>query len=104
MLKSRVGCENGVVRLDDGARELGGRVYAELQFGLLSIVSREPFQQKRAEARSSTATEGMENEKALQTGAVVGEATQFIHDGVNELLPDGVVTTSVWGEIGIGER
>ena len=66
--------ENGVIRLDDGARELGGRVYAELQLGLLSVVGREPFEQKRTEARSSTTTEGMEDEEALQTRAVVGQA------------------------------
>ena len=30
MLKSRVSCENGVVGLNNGARELGSWVYAKL--------------------------------------------------------------------------
>lgn len=46
----------------------------------------------------------MEDEKALQTGAVVGEATQFVHDGVNELLSYSVVTTGVCKETAIQER
>ena len=87
--------ENGVIRLDDGARELGGRIYAKLQLGLLSVVSRKPFQQKCTEARSSAATEGVEDKKTLQTGAVVGEASQLIHDRINELLSYGVVATSI---------
>ena len=104
MLKSRVSRQNGVIRFDDGARELGGRVYAELQLGLLSIVGREPFQQKRTEARSSATTEGMEHEETLQTRAVVGETTQFVHDGVNEFLSYGVVATGVCEETAIEER
>jgi hypothetical protein len=104
VLKSRVSRENGVVRLDDRARELGGGVYAELQLGLLPVVSREPFEQKCTEARSSATTEGMEDEEALQTRAVVGQATQFVHDGVNEFLSYGVVTTGIWEETGIEER
>lgn len=43
MLKSRMSRKNGVIWLDDGARKLGGRVYAELQLGLLSVVGREPL-------------------------------------------------------------
>ena len=45
----------------------------------------------------------MEHEEALQTRAVVGEATQFIHDRVNELLSYGVVTTGICEQIPIEE-
>jgi len=46
----------------------------------------------------------VEDEKALQTGAVVREAAQFVHDGVNELLSYGVVATGVCKETAIEER
>jgi len=37
----------------------------------------------------------VEDEEALETGACVGELAESIEDGVDELLSDGVVTTSV---------
>jgi hypothetical protein len=38
----------------------------------------------------------MEDEKALETGTVVGETTDLLEHAVDELLADGVVTTSVY--------
>ena len=37
----------------------------------------------------------MEDKKALQTGALIGDFTQFLQDGVDDLLADGVMTASV---------
>lgn len=38
----------------------------------------------------------MEHEEALQTITVVGEPTNFVHDVVDLLLANRVVTTCVW--------
>jgi hypothetical protein len=39
VLESGMGSKDRVVRLNDGARELGSRIYAELKLGLLSVIS-----------------------------------------------------------------
>ena len=37
----------------------------------------------------------MEDEEALQTAALVGQLAHSVHEQINDLLADGVVTTSV---------
>ena len=44
---------------------LGRRINAELQFGLLAIVDRQPLHQEGGEARSSPTAKRVEDEKAL---------------------------------------
>lgn len=46
----------------------------------------------------------MKNEKALQTGAVVSEATEFVHDGVDELFSYSVMTAGICMKIPIEDR
>ena len=96
VLKSRVGRQNGVVGLDDRARELRGGVYTELELRLLAVVVSKTLHEESAEARAGTTAERVEDEEALQTRAVVRQTTDFVHDGVNQLLADGVVTTSIY--------
>jgi hypothetical protein len=95
VLESGVGGEDRVVRLDDRAGELRGRVDTELEFRLFAIVCRQLFHQKGAETRASSSTEGVEDEKSLEAIAVVGQSPQLVHDRVDEFLSDGVVTTGI---------
>lgn len=95
MLKSGVGGEDGVVGLNNGARELGCGVNAELQLGLFAVVSGQTLEKKGTKTRSSSTTERVENEEALQTGAVVRETTELVHHGVDEFLSNSVVTTRI---------
>ena len=95
VLKRGVSGEDGVVWLNDGGGYLGRRVDTELKLALLAIVDRETLHQQSTETGTSTATEGVENEKALKTGAVVCDCANFIQDLINELLADGVVATRV---------
>jgi hypothetical protein len=37
----------------------------------------------------------VEDEEALQTRAVISQATELVHHRIDEFLADGVVTTSV---------
>ena len=95
MLKRRVGRQDGVVGLDNRARQLGSGVHAELELGLLAVVVRETLHKERSETRASSTAERVEDEEALKTRAVVRQATDLVHDGVDELLADGVVSASI---------
>lgn len=95
VLKRGVGSQDGVIRLDDGGGNLGSRIHAELQLGLLAIVNRQTLHQQSAEAGSSSATEGVENEETLKTRAVISDTANLVEDLVDELLSDGVVATGV---------
>lgn len=95
MLQGGVGGQDGVVRLDNRCCCLRSRVDAELQLALLAVVNRQALHQQSTEARTSTATERVEDQKALETGAAIGDATNLVQDAINELLANGVVTTSV---------
>ena len=81
VLKRRVGRQDGVVGLDNGARKLGGGVYAELKLRLLAVVHRQPLQEERTETGTSAATKRVEDEEALETRAVVGQAAGLVHHG-----------------------
>ena len=95
MLESCVRAQGGVVGLHHGRGYLGSWVNAELQLRLLPVVDREALHQERGEARPSAAAEGMEDEKALKSGAVVGQLPHPVQHKVDDLLADGVVATSI---------
>jgi hypothetical protein len=95
MLKSGVGGQDGVVRLDDRSGCLRGRVDAELQLALLAVVNRQTLHQKGTETRAGTATERVKDQEALETTAVVGYTADLVEHLVDQLLTDSVVTTSI---------
>lgn len=95
VLQSGVGCEDGVVRLDDGGRDLGGGVDSKLELGLLGEVDGESLEQKSSETGTGSSTERVGEEESLQTVTVVSDSSDSVHDLVNELLSDGVVTSGV---------
>lgn len=95
VLKSGVGGQDRVVWLDDGGGGLRSGIDAELQLALLPIVNGEALHQQRTETRTGTASEGVEDEEALQTAAVVGDTSDLVQDLVDQLLADGVVSPSV---------
>lgn len=66
-----MGRQDRIVGLHDGARQLRSGVYTELELRLLPVVLEELLEQKSTEARARASTKRMENEKSLQTGAVV---------------------------------
>lgn len=95
MLKCGVGGQDGVVWLDDRCGDLGRWVDTELELALLAVVDGQTLHEQGAETRSSSSTEGVEDEETLQTRAVVGDAADLVEDLVDELLSDGVVTTGI---------
>ena len=95
VLKGGVGGEDGVVGLDNGGGDLRGGVDAELELALLAVVDRKTLHKEGTETGTGTTTEGVEDQEALETRAVVGDVANLVEDLVNELLADGVVATGV---------
>lgn len=90
-----MGGEDGVVGLNDRCGDLRGRVDTELELALLAVVDGQTLHEEGTETGTCATTERVEDEEALETGAVVGDAADLVEDLVNELLADGVVTTGV---------
>jgi hypothetical protein len=63
--------QDSVVRLNDGSRGSGSRVDSELELGLLAVLSRETLKEESTETGTSTTTEGVEDQEALERLAVV---------------------------------
>lgn len=95
MLKCGVGSEDRVVRLNNGSCNFLRRVNAEFQLALLAVVDRETFHQECSKTRTSTTTKGVENKETLEARAVVGYASYFVENLVDQLLADSVVTSGV---------
>ena len=96
MLKRRVGRKDGVVGLDNGTGQLWCGVDTELELRLLSVFRGEAFQEEGTEPRSSSTTERVEDEEALEAVGVVRKTAKLFHGGVDELLADGVVSTCIY--------
>jgi hypothetical protein len=95
VLQSGVGREDRVVGLYHGCSGLWGGIDAELQLALLSVVDGEAFHEQSSETRARAATEGVEDQEALETNAVVGDASNLVQDLVDQLLANGIVATGV---------
>jgi hypothetical protein len=57
VLQERVGRQDRVVWLNNGGGDLGGWVNGEAEFGLLSVIDGESFQQEGAESGSGTTSD-----------------------------------------------
>jgi len=95
VLQSGVGGQNRVVRFDDRGGHLGSGVNRELELALLSVVGAQPLQQQTSETGSGTSTERVEDEESLETLTVVGELADSVAGGVDKLLSNSVMTTSI---------
>merc|ERR1712061_146188 len=93
VLKEGVSGEHGVVGLNDGGGDLGRGVHGEAELGLLAVVDGESLEEERAETRAGTTTDGVEDEEALETSALISELSDTVEAEVNNFLTDGVVTT-----------
>ena len=95
MFQGGVGGQDGVVRLDNRVGQGGRRVHAEFELRLLAIVGGEALEDKSTETGTSSTTERVENEEALETTAVISQSTDFVHHSVNLVSSYSVVATSV---------
>merc|ERR1712165_286370 len=90
-----MGGQDGVVGFNNSGGNLGSRVDGEFQLGLLAVVDRETFHQKRGESGSSAATEGVEQEEALKARTLISQFTNPIQDQIDNFFSDGVVSSSI---------
>jgi len=95
MFQKGMGGQHGVVRLDDGGRDLRGGINTEVQLGFLAIVDGESFQEERSKSRSSSSSNGVEDQETLKSSAGIGKLSDSLKGDVNKLLSDGVVTSSI---------
>jgi hypothetical protein len=95
VLKQRVGREHRVVGLHNCGGDLGRGVNAEVEFAFLSIINGESLEKKRAETRSCSSSNGVEDEESLETSALVGKLPDSIKAEIHNLLADGVMTTGI---------
>jgi hypothetical protein len=93
VLEEGVGGEDGVVWLNNGGGDLRRGVDGEAELGLLAVVNGESLEEEGTETGSGTTTDGVEDEEALETSALIGELSDSVEAEVNNLLTDGVVTT-----------
>ena len=93
VLEEGVSGEDGVVWLNNGGGDLRGWVDGEAELGLLAVIDGESLEEEGSETGTGTTTDGVEDEEALETSALIGELSDSVEAEVNNLLTDGVVTT-----------
>jgi hypothetical protein len=71
VLNGAVGCEDRVVRLDDGSADSGRRVDGKLELRLFAVVLRKTLEEEGTKTGTGTTTKGVEDKETLQAGAVV---------------------------------
>ena len=71
VLNGAVGGQDSIVGFDDRCGYARRRVNGEFELALLAVVCGQTLEQESSESRSGSATEGMEDEEALERGAIV---------------------------------
>lgn len=71
VLNSVVCGEDGIIGFHHCSCHAGGRVDHKFQFGLLAIFRRKMLEQECTETRACPATEGVEEQKSLERGAII---------------------------------
>jgi hypothetical protein len=95
VLQGGVGGQDGVVGFDHSSGDLRGGVDGELELGLLSVIDGQTFHQQGGESRAGAASERVEDEETLQTGALVSQLADAVKHQIDDLLSNGVVASGV---------
>jgi hypothetical protein len=93
VLEERVGGENGVVWLNNCGGNLWGWVHSETELGFLTIIDGESLKEKGSKSRSSSTTDGLENEETLETSALISKLSDSVEAEIDDFLTNGVVTS-----------
>ena len=65
VFKEGVSGKDGVVGLNDGVGDLRGGVEGESELGFLTVIDGKSFEKEGSESRSSSTSDGVENEESL---------------------------------------
>ena len=94
VLKEGVGSEHSVVGLNNCSGDLRRWIDGETKLGFLTIIDGKSFEEEGTKTGTSTTTDGVEDEEALETSALISELTDSVEAEINNFLTNGVVTTS----------
>ena len=95
VLEKSVRGKHAIVGLYNGSGNLRTRVDAESKLGLLTVVDGKSLGEKSSKTGSRSSSNGVEDEESLKTGTLIGELSHTIENEIDDLLTDGVVSTSV---------
>jgi len=95
VFKGSVSGEDCVVGLNDSGADCWCRVDGELEFGLLAVVHAQSLREEGGEAGAGATTERVEDEETLESGTLVSQFPDPVHDIVDDLLPDGIEAPGV---------
>ncbi len=95
VLECGVRGQDGVVRLHHGRGHLRSGIHGELQLGLLAVVDREALHEEGGETGPGATAKGVEDQEALESGALLRLLPHLLQDHVHDLLADGVVSAGV---------
>merc|ERR1719487_1258661 len=94
VLQQGVDAQHGVVGLDNGGGHLRATPHSEGDLGLLTVVHGQALQHQATQTGSRTTTDSVVDHESLETGTVVSQLTDAVQAQIDDLLTDGVVTTS----------
>ena len=95
VLKHDVSGVHSVVSLNHGHRDVDGRIDNELELGLTAVVDRQTLKEQGTKTGTSTTTERVEDDEALETRTIVSKLSDTVQNKVDNFLTDGVVATAV---------
>ena len=78
VVKKGVSGKDAVVGFNNGVGDLRRWVDSEGKLGLAAIINRETFKKERAETRTGTTTDGVEDQEALETSALISELADTV--------------------------
>jgi hypothetical protein len=79
----------------DKVEDIAEGIDCVAELGLLAVIHGEALEEEGAEAGAGAAADGVEDEEALEAGAVVGELADAVEAEVDDFLADGVVAAGV---------
>ena len=83
VLEERVSREDGVVWFNDSSGDLRGWVDGETEFGFLAVVHGESLEEERGESGTSTTTDGVGDDEALETSAAISQFSDSVEAEVD---------------------
>ena len=95
VFKGGVGGEDGIVGFNNSCSNLRSRIHREFKLGLLTIINRQSFHEKRSKTRSSATTEGMEQKETLQTCAHISKLPNSVQNKINNLLTNSIMSSGI---------
>ena len=93
VLEEGVGGEDGVVWLNNCGGDLWGWVDGETKLGFLTVIDGKSFKKEGSETRSSSSTDGLEDQETLETSALIGKLSDSVEAKINDFFTNGVVTS-----------